>query len=299
MNPIGRFFWGSFGLLLTSGCGIALYPGHSGFVTNGYSKIDLEFLTPEGLYVYETTYDNRPSGAGVGAIVTKFYPGARTLTSNARTNMDGTVYRHKAQYEGAEVHMISLPQQGQIVLPPNSTVVIWAETDSSIDEVDDQNMAEQKLFKPPTNGLSAVGFGLKNFKLNWLRAGRLVGSGDLAYDISVIELGKEKFIPGKSVHVESNFFQNGVRTDLSRTVVLEFARFFEEKFPKGYKGPVKFSLKGSDASMTIFLGLHTAKTAGGSGKKIIRNASPALMQEIQRQFENRIEDRTVEAGEAL
>lgn len=288
MNPIRRFFWGSFGLvmlLLTSGCGIALYPGHPGFVTNGYSKIDLEFLTPEGLYVYETTYDNRQSGAGVGAIVTKFYPGAQTFTSNARTNTDGTVYRHKAQYEGAEVHMISLPQQGQIVLPPNSTVVILAEFDSSMDEVDDQNTAEQNLFKPPTGSLSAMGFGLKNLKLNWLRAGQLLSSGDLAYDISAVELGNEKFTPGKPVHVESNFFQNGVRTNLSKTVVLEFARFFEEKFPKGYKGPVKFYLKGSGIPVTLFLGLHTVKTVEASGKKVIRDASAALLQEIQRQFE--------------
>ena len=68
----------AFAVVGLSGCGMAVYPGQPGMVTNGYSKIDLENLDAEGLWVYEVVYDNRAGGKGVGAIVTKLYPGAQT-----------------------------------------------------------------------------------------------------------------------------------------------------------------------------------------------------------------------------
>src|SRR5690242_1796241 len=78
-------------ILGLSRCGIVTYPGQPGMATNNYSKIDAEYLDAAGLFFYEVSYDNRPKGVGVGAIVTKLYPGARTYTSNVRTNADGTL----------------------------------------------------------------------------------------------------------------------------------------------------------------------------------------------------------------
>ena len=62
------------GVVMTSGCGIVNYPGQPGMVTNNFNKLDFEYLDEPGLFVYETTYDNRAGGSGVGAVVTKLYP---------------------------------------------------------------------------------------------------------------------------------------------------------------------------------------------------------------------------------
>ena len=89
--------------IFLSGCGLVGYPGQAGMATNGYSKIDMEFLDASGLWTYEVSYDNREGGAGVTAIISRLYPGALTYTSNSRSGPDGTHYRHKEPYQGSTV----------------------------------------------------------------------------------------------------------------------------------------------------------------------------------------------------
>ncbi len=284
-DQIVLWILGLFTFLVFTGCGIKIYPGHPGFMTHDYSKIDTEFLSEEGLYVYETSYDNRASGSGVGAIITKLYRGVQTFTSNVRGNDDGTVFRHKAQYDGAEVQMISLPQQGQLILTPNSTIAIIAETEFSLDEVDDQNIAEQNIFNPPKNLLSPTGLKLKTFAFRALVAGRLLPSGALSYDVMAVDLGKEKFVPSESIRVETNFFQNGIRANISKSILSDFVKFLEEKFPQGYKGQIQFHLKGVTKPLHLTLGLHTIKTAEASGITVIRQASTNLVNEVLKKIE--------------
>ncbi|MEZ4749646.1 MAG: hypothetical protein R3B54_03170 [Bdellovibrionota bacterium] len=170
----GAHVWlaGSFGFpLLLAGCGVSQYPGQPGVLTDKHSKLDIETLAGDGLYTYEASYDNRLNGPGMGAIVTKYYPGALTYTSSVRTNADGSLYRVKGAYKGARVEMISLPQQNQILLPPESTVLLFAEYELSVDEVDAQNLAEADLFTPSWRKLSRIAKQAAEMKLAWLKAG--------------------------------------------------------------------------------------------------------------------------------
>src|SRR6476620_10496151 len=104
--------------LVLSNCAIQNYPGQPGVRTNGFAKIDMETVDESGLWVYEVTYDNSPTGGGVEQIVTKLYPTSYTYTSNVRTNSDGTTYRHKFPDKGARIEMISIPKDGTIIMPP-------------------------------------------------------------------------------------------------------------------------------------------------------------------------------------
>ncbi len=271
-------FFISIGALIVSGCGMRTYPGQPGMVTNSYSKVDLEDLEAEGLYVYEVSYDNQANGAGVGAILTKLYPGALTYTTNVRTNADGTLYRNKTNYDGAVTEMISIPKENQIILPPDSTVQLLIDYSTSLDEMDDKNVAEQKIFAGSTKPILSKR-GIQKLKLHFdmFRAARFTSHGNLAYQIESIDIGDKKFIPSQTISVETNVFQNGVQTSLTPAIRSEAVKFIEAQFPKGYKGMVSLHLKGVTSPLQVSLGINTIKTAIASGTKVIQNASQAVI----------------------
>lgn len=263
-----------------SGCGIASYPGQPGVETNGYSKIDMENLDFDGLWVYEVVYDNTESGKGVGAIVTKLYPGAQTYTTNVRTNGEGTLYRHKGQLNGAEVQMISIPSLNQIHLSPNSKVGLLLGFSQSLDEVDDINKAESDLFKPQL--MAKVSRALQ-LKWQLLKLGKFTGRG-LSYEVSAVKLGEKKLSLAAPVIVETTLTQNGVRAIVSAEQREEITRFVESNFPKGYKGKADIFFAGATEPISVSLGVNTIKTAEAAGVKIIRNASDALALEVAARF---------------
>lgn len=257
--------------LLLSGCGLLKYPGQPGIVTNGYSKIDMEVLDTTGLFIYEASYDNRPGGKGVGALVTKMHPGAQTFTAAVRTNADGTLYRAKGQYLGAEVQMISLPQQGQIMMPPDSKVMLFLEYDVSLSEIDDKNVAEQALFTAGGN-LASVSASARR-QLEWLRAGRWAQDGTLSYDIEKVELGEHVFTPPQSLELKTNLQQSAVRLITNRVTGEAFVKFLEANHPKGFKGSARFFLRGSQSPIAIPLGVHSVATAKAAGIQITEGTS--------------------------
>jgi hypothetical protein len=260
-------------LLFFTNCGIVSYPGQPGVATNGYSKINTEDLEEEGLYVYEVTYDNRQGKPGVAAIVTKLYPGAKTYTSNVRTNADGTLYFAKGQYNGAEVQMISLPQQNQVIMPPQSTVQFFTGYLRSLDEVDDRNIIEENIFKKSLNApLSQEGFANLATRWQWLKLASLTTRGTLSYHVTSLEIDKENYTPAEPVTLETDLYQHGFRSNMNVAQKKDFANFLETKFPKGFNGEVKIHVKDSDVAIPMKLSLHTPKTAAASGIKVTRSA---------------------------
>jgi hypothetical protein len=255
-------------------------------VTNNFNKIDLEYLDEPGLFVYETVYDNRSGGAGVGAVVTKLYPQAKTYTSNVRTNSDGTLYRSKYEYEGAQIQMISVPNLGQVHINPNHQLVFFVDYANSLDETDDKNISEANLFAQPalTPLMSMRAFESKKMRWDLLRAGTLLSNGNLAYEVTSIEMKQIKFTPSQSVQVETNFFGNAIRAQLNTQVKLELAQFIETHFPKGFKGNVSLQLKGTSEPLSISLGVNTVKTLENTGIKILKDASETVLQEIVSRF---------------
>lgn len=265
-----------------TGCGIVVYPGQPGMVTNNFNKLDFEYLDEPGLFVYETVYDNRSGGSGVGAVVTKLYPLAKTYTSNVRTNSDGTLYRSKVEYEGAQIQMISVPNLGQVHLSANHQLMFFVDYATSLDETDDKNIAENQLFKQSSliPQLSSQAFESKKMKWDLLRAGTLMTNGNLAYEITAVEMKQLKFLPNQSVLVETSFFGNAVKTQITNQIKSDFIQFVETNFPKGYKGPVNFHVKGSPEPVSLFLGINTLKTLENSGTKIQKNMSDSAMADI-------------------
>lgn len=246
-------------------------------LTDKHSKLDFETLAGDGLYVYEASYDNRPKGPGMGAIVTKYYPGALTYTSNTRTNADGSLYRVKGAYKGARVEMISLPQQNQILLPPESTVLLFAEYDLSMDEVDSQNIAEADLFTPSWRSLTQIAKEAARMKLAWLKAAELGERATLQYRVSKVRLGNVEYTPATSVLIQSPFAQNGMQVQPKREQLLEFVDFFEANFPKGYKGKIEFELD-SGKLVALTMGLHSRKTAKEAGIQVVENSTQEALE---------------------
>jgi hypothetical protein len=276
-------------LALFSGCGIQYYPGQDQLVTDNYSKIDLEFLDSNGLWAYEVNYDNRNSSGRanrIGAIVTKLYPGAQTFTSNARTNADGTLYWAKNQYNGALMEAISTPKLNQIIMPANSLVQIFLSYSAPMDEVDDRNIAEEHMYDTKLDALIApvrrIG---ETLRLKWelLRAGNLLPSGGLSYNVTSIDLGDKSFTPPSPVTFESNFAQNGVRTNLDDHAKAQFVAFVEKNVPTGFQGTVAFHLQGVAAPITTTLSIQTVNTAIASGIQVVRNATQEQMQQAAEQ----------------
>lgn len=259
-------------IMFIANCGIVTYPGQPGVATNSYSKINTEYLEPEGLYVYEVTYDNRNGKTGASAIVTKLYRNAKTYTSNVRTNADGTLYYSKGQYNGAEVQMIALPQQNQVIMPPNSTVAFLIGYENSLDEMDDRNIAEENIFKTRLNvPLTEKALAGLNARWQWLKLATLTTRGTLSYQVTSLEIDKEVFAPAQPVVLETDLYQHGFRSSMGVAQKKEFAGFLETKFPKGYKGAVKVHVKDSDIAIPMNVTLHTPKTAAASGIKVSRS----------------------------
>ncbi|WP_141732049.1 hypothetical protein [Oligoflexus tunisiensis] len=253
--------------LLLSNCAIQNYPGQPGVRTNGFAKIDLETVDEVGLWVYEVTYDNSPSGAGVEQIVTKLYPNAYTYTSNVRTNADGTTYRHKFPYKGAKIEMISIPKDATIIMPPDSQVQLLVDYDISMDEIDDRNLSEEGLFSRPQAFVERVA---EQTRMKWemLRAGEFV-SGRLHYAIGKVRVGTEELdFAAAPVKLSTNLTQTGVMLNVGPEQKQKMTSFINEKFPKGYQGPVELILTDGTKFKT-HLGLNTIETARAAGKKIV------------------------------
>ncbi len=255
-----------------SSCAVSTYPGQPGLVTNGYSKIDLEVLMEDGLWVYETTYDNTPKGKGVSAIVTKLYPNARTYTTNVRTNEYGTLYRAKAPYQGGVVQMISFPLANQHVVPPDSHVMFLVDYEAPLDEVDDRNLAEEGIFssekldetKNPAKKLTGAAMDLKTFKFNLLKAGHLDAFGNISYEVKAVDFGSKTFTPDKSVRIETNLLQTGLRTNVDQKTRGELVRFLDYHFPQGFKGNLTLHVNGEKIPFTAPFTLKTPSMVSSS-----------------------------------
>jgi hypothetical protein len=253
--------------LLLSNCAIQTYPGQPGVRTNGFAKIDMETVDESGLWVYEVTYDNSPTGEGVEQIVTKLYPTAYTYTSNVRTNSDGTTYRHKFPYKGGRIQMISIPKDGTIIMPPDSQVQVMVDYDISMDEVDDRNLSEEGLFARPQAFVERVA---QQTRMKWdiLRAGEFM-AGKLHYAIGKVRVGTEELEFGPTpIKLSTTLSQSGVLLNVSTEQKQKMRAFINEKFPKGYNGPVELFLT-DGTSFKTNLGLNTIETAKAAGKTII------------------------------
>lgn len=272
---------GTLAVLALGGCGIATYPGQPGFTTNNYAKIDIEYLDEAGLFFYEVTYDNRPNGAGVGAIVTKLYPGAKTYTSNLRTNADGTLFRTKTQYDGAKIQMIAMPKLNQISVAPDSEVQFLLDYEDSLDEVDDTNLAEKGIFKagPALARWTTRAYDRLVERIQLLKSATLSRDGSLSYTVTEAKFGAEAFKLSSPVTVKTTFNLNAVKAELTKENRKELAAFLESKFPKGFKGDVELKVKGSATLLTFHLGVHTINTARAAGMNIVSTRSAEEMEQ--------------------
>jgi hypothetical protein len=271
----------SFSVLLLNGCGVVLYPGQPGMVSSSFVKLDLEILEEPGLYVYEAVYDNTSSGLGVSAVITKLYPKAQTYTTNVRTNADGTLFRVKAQYNGAEIQMISMPQQNQVYLNPSHQIAFLIDYENSIDEIDDKNIAEENLFKPSMiDSLRPRSFETKRMKWQLIKAARFLPNGNLGYELTSLQMGQFKFVPSQSINLETSLAQNAIKTTLTPEMKQEFSQFLEANFPKGYRGKVDFYVKDTQNPISFNLGVNTLKTAEASGLKVIKGIPDGLLRKV-------------------
>lgn len=264
-------------LVFSSSCAYLEYPGQPGMVTNGYSKIDYEYLDYDGLWVYEVAYDNREGGAGVGALISKFYPGATTYTSNARFNSEATLYKAKGQYDGAEVQSIVIPSLNQIIMPPNNNVWAFMVSYSSENEVDDRNLAEEGIFKPLKKAVKTDSILERASRfMQVAKAGKLNREGNLSYFVSAIELDGKKLELATPVHVQTNIFQNAVRSNLSVENKQAFVKFIEANFPKGFGGDIKIHMQDATEPLVFKAAVHTLGTAKNVGYKVIERPSVEL-----------------------
>lgn len=268
-------------LFWLSGCAVVLYPGQPGMVSSSFVKLDLEILEEPGLYVYEAVYDNTSAGQGVSAVVTKLYPKAQTYTTNVRTNADGTLFRVKAQYNGADIQMISMPQQNQVYLNPSHQIAFLIDYETSIDEIDDKNTAEENLFKPAgASELRPQSFETKRMKWQMVKAARFLPNGNLGYEVNALQMGQIKFVPSQPIGLETSLAQNSIKTVLSPEMKQEFTQFFEANFPKGYRGKVDFFVKDSLEPLSLNLGVNTLKTAEAAGLKVIKGIPESVIRKV-------------------
>lgn len=270
-------------LVFLPNCAYLEYPGQPGAVTNGYSKIDYEYLDYDGLWVYEVSYDNTKEGAGVGAIVSKFYPGAQTYTSNARFNEEGTLYRTKGQYDGATVQAIVIPSVKQILMPPKNNVWAFMVSYRSENEVDDRNIAEEGIFKPRTHQSNSLGIFQRAARfVKVLKAGRLTRDGSLSYYVSAVEMDGKKLELAEPVHVQTNVFQTAIKSNLTVDAKKAFVQFINNNFPKGFGGDIKIHLKDAPEPLIFQAAVHTLTTAKNVGFKIIERSSDELALTVEK-----------------
>jgi len=282
-------------LFSVMGCAVRTYPGQPGRVTNQYAKLDLEYLQDVGLFVYEVMYDNRAQGKGVGAIVTKLYPGAKTFTSNARTNSDGTLFRHKGTMDGAVVQVISIPSLGQVYVSPGSEVAMMVDYETSLDEVDESNLAEKSLFAspPPVTVSLMASSALERLKFQWdlLRFGSWSNGRSLNYRVVQLDFDDKSWKLSEPLVIESAFSQNALRSNLGPENSLEAdgVAFIEKNFPKGFKGKVMMHLEGQSDTLSLSLGLDTVKTLAARGVNVVMAKSESEMLSVLSRFEKRRE----------
>ena len=264
-----------------SSCGLLRYPGQMGQVTNGYSKVDLEHLDGDGLWVYEVSYDNRLGGQGVAAVVTKLYPGARTFTSNGRSGPDGTYYRVKEAYKGAQVQMIYLPPTGQIIMPPDSKVQLFMDYDVSLDEVDDKNLAETNLFDTSLQkGAALLPLAERwqeiRFKISQLATYAV--KGRLDYRVKRLRFDGEQLQFETPILFSTNRQQNAIRGQFQKEDLEHLVDFMDSQFPMGFKGVLGIVLDDGE-SVRVPVKLYTKKSLLASGRTITVEDSSALLAE--------------------
>ncbi len=277
-----------FGLAVgLSSCGIVTYPGQPGLVTDGYSKIDLEMMDSNGVWVYQTTYDNRPGQKGVGAIVTLLYPGATAFTSNTRLTPGSVVYHEKGQYNGAQVQAISIPSLNQIMLPTNSAVEVFLSYTTSLNEVDDRNLAEESLFAPAARvfaPLSRLAMLDRQFRFDLLKAGTLRSDGGVDYQITSLDLGGKKFTPTSPVALSTNLRMSSIQAKLDKQTSQQLVSFVEENYTKGFHGQANLYVQGAAKPVGLVLGVHTPKTAVAAGISVVHNATREQIEQALQRF---------------
>ncbi|NRA66466.1 MAG: hypothetical protein HRU19_18405 [Pseudobacteriovorax sp.] len=266
---------------LTS-CGIATYPGQPGVKTNGESRLDFEVLDEDGLWIYETSYDNSPGGGGVESITTRLYPEVYTYSSNARSNSDGTFYRHKLPYRGSQIQMISFPKEGTIFLPEDSKVLLTVDYDISMDEVDDRNLSEEGIFaKSFTNVSSALA--TINWRLQTLNKAKLASNGALNYVVQSLQFGEEMFLFENPALVQSNIVQSGINLQFSPGTKQKLASWLETTFPEGFNGMVKATVNGGKV-IEKKMSLNTPATLQRKGVRVsfVNNLQTIWNQKVQK-----------------
>ena len=276
-------------LLVSTACGIRKYPGQPGVVTHEFSKLNMEYLDSEGLFTYQVSYDNRAGKGGVTSVVTKLNPGARTYTSNVRTNSEGSKYITKEEYAGTVVQLIYLPPTNELIVPEGSKVVLIVDYDLSMDEIDHKNMVELNMFKGTSRTQTAFGDApsartLRNLRtrLNLMKAGKLDVNGTLSYTVLKARFGQQEFVPARPVQVQTNLVQSGARSTMTFEMQKQLAAFIEAKFPQGFEGAVQFFVSGSSEPLEFELGLHTAKTIQTTGVRVHRVTQAEALRVISR-----------------
>lgn len=292
MSFIGNKAWSALASLalvgVLAGCGISKYPGQPNLKTNGYSKIDMENLEGDGLYVYEASYDNTPGGGGVAAVITKRYPGAQTWTSNVRTGEDGSVYRVKSEYKGARVEMMAFPSINQIMMPADSSVEFFNEYDYSLNEIDSRNLAEENYFSSNRGMRKLNQAGLISFKqkLQAIMLGKPNVYGGLTYEVVSIDLDGKNFKPTKVIQIKTNLFQSAFNTNVTGEIRRDVAGFIERNFPKGFKGNVTVHLTSGEKLELKSPGrIHTPATAKAAGVNVVIRSRLEL-DELAKKFSN-------------
>ena len=257
------------GLALTS-CGIATYPGQPGVKTNGQSRLDYEVLDDDGLWIYETSYDNSKGGAGVDSITTRLYSEVYTYSSNARTNADGTYYRHKLPYRGSSVQMISFPSRGEVYVPEDSKVKLMVDYEVSMNEIDDRNLTEENIFTVSRRGLRKAADKLK-WQFDTLRKAQFDLEGGLSYQINSLSFQGKVFKPKTQSLVKTNLVQNGITVQMSAADKGELLDFINDNFPSGFSGSLTANVN-DQQTITKHIKIHTLDTLATSGVHVIETA---------------------------
>lgn len=252
---------------LLSHCAVAKYPGQPGVRTNGFAQIEREFIDADGLWTYEVVYDNSIGGRGHIASITKLYPGAKTFTSNARSNGHGSFYRHKYPYEGAQIQAIYLAKTDRMIIPEGSKVVSIIDAKLSVNEIDDRNINEEGIFGTLPERPKVVNLSNIKSDLAMLRSGTLSAAGTLSYNLAALHLGDQQFRFDTPVYIEASIYQQGLATSLSRAAKAALLSWFNEKFATGYEGDVTFELT-SGQKISRRIKLNTFATLKNTKTKV-------------------------------
>lgn len=247
-------------VMMLTHCAVAKYPGQPGVRTNGFSQIEREFVDEDGLWTFEVVYDNSIGGAGHIATITKLYPGAKTFTSNARSNGHGSFYRHKYPYKGALIQAIYIAKTNQMIIPEGSKVLSIVDAKLSVNEIDDRNVNEEHIFKGDMPELPKM-VDLENIKsdLAFMRAGELTRMGRLGYNLAAVRAGNHEFRFKNPVYIEASLYQQGLSTSLTSEQKSNVVYWFNDKFPTGYDGEITFELT-NGTLLSRYVAVNTFQT---------------------------------------